>query len=242
MNWEDIIKVRTKGPEGKWKTKVERDTELDNRRGGGGGGGGPNRGGQPSAPEDDEDQPYTKEGGMAEDEISTVYPMTMEEDVMVAENDEFCCEQVKEWLTEYVLESTPAENTAANIKKITNTIRDMNCVTISNLFEPENLAELGRESASLFGVNLYEMPQKDESNRPSMKDIIEQWQQCVELYSPLQNTNDLAGVNVGLGHLTEGEIKPSERYREEHRDWKDAVVSPKKKIPRRKKAKRGWDE
>ena len=239
MNWEDIIKVRTKGPDGKWQTKVERDTELDRR--GGGGGGGPNRGGQPSAPEDDEDQPYTKEGGMAEDEISTVYPMTMEEDVMVAENDEFCCEQVKEWLTEYVLESTPAENTAANIKKITNTIRHMNCVTISNLFESENLDKLRVSGAKLFGVDLYAMTQKDESGRLSMDDIIEQWQQCVELYSPLQNTNDLAGANVGLGHLTEGEIKPSERSREEHRDWKDAVVSPRKKIPRRKPAKRGWD-
>lgn len=238
MKWEDIIKVRTKGPDGKWKTKVERDTELDNRRGGGGGGGGPNRGGQPSAPEDDEDQPYTKEGGMAEDEISQVYPVTMEEDVMVAENDEFCCEKVKEFLTEYVLESTMADNTAANIKKITNTIRNMNCVTISNLFESENLEE---KSAKLFGVDLYAMTPKDESERPSMDDIIEQWQDCVDLYSPLKDTNDLKPHQVGVGHITEGEMKPSERYREEHRDWKDAVVSPRKKIPRRKPAKRGWD-
>ena len=237
MDWQEILKVRTKGPDGKWKTR-EREAELDRQTGfGGGGGKGPNRGGGPPSPHDkdeDEDEPYTKDGGMAEDEVSTRYPITMEEDAMVTENDERCCEMVKEILVDYVLESTPASKTHANIKKITNTIRNMKCASINNLFENENVE---RRSAKLFGVNLYEM--EPTIDRPSMKEIIEAWQDCIA--NENNTKDDLTPQDVGLGELTEGEMKPSERFREQHRDWRDAVVSPKKKIGRRKPVERGRD-
>ena len=43
------------------------------------------------------------------------------------------------------------------------------------------------------------------------------------------------------GKLAPSEMKPSERYREKHRDWKDEQVSPKKKRPRWKKQLRDLD-
>jgi len=237
---EEILKVRTKGPDGKWKTKVERDTELDNRRPGGGGGGGPNNGGQTSAPEDDEDQPYSKEGGMAEDEISRIYPIVSEDDAMVSMNDEYCCEMVKELLLEYVLASTMAEKTPANVKKITKTIRELNCTTIGNLFEEDNLR---RRSAELFGVNLYNLRFEEQGMQLGMDDIKDNWEACMEFDRARPDTNDLSALQgeVGVGQITEGEMKPSERYREGHRDWLDSTVSRRKRIPRRKKSKRGFD-
>ena len=71
--------------------------------------------------------------------------------------------------------------------------------------------------------------------------IHQQWQEChADKDNPGSDLGDkdLKPAEVGAGEITEGEMKPSERYREEHRDWRDALTSPKRGIPRRKKQPR----
>ena len=237
MDWNKILKVRTKDPKtGKWVNR-ERESELDRQSGFGGGGGGPNRGGggAPSS-DDDEEEEYSQRGGMSKDIISRVSPsFTMAEDGQVNPDDDPCCEGAKELLLEEVIEyMNENENlyklTPARRKKVFRTIMDYDCKTINNLMEPDR-----GEDITLFGIDIM--------NLDGMKYVQEQWQLCKTTY--MKNNEDLTideeeGARME-GKLAPSEMKPSERYREKHRDWKDEQVSPKRKRPRWKKQLRDLD-
>ena len=154
----DILKVRTKGADGKWVVR-EREAELDSQSGFGGGGGGkpPTRGGGKGTPgkDDDEDKPYSQPHGMALDEHeSTIVPELFRDEEEVAMNPEreYCCNKIKEILLDAILEEIKEreENLTTNQEtKIKKTIQEMPCETLHQMTEPEN-----KDNFKLFGLDL----------------------------------------------------------------------------------------
>lgn len=61
----------------------------------------------------------------------------------------------------------------------------------------------------------------------TIQDIIDNWEACMEADTSRPKTKDLSALSgeVGAGELTQGEMKPSERYREGHRDLQYVIFA-----------------